>query len=234
MMTFDEWCKANLPKNLGVSYLSNAKFVGDQDGDAKIDHKSWCECRFGIKKIIFNYPATIVFWNDGMKTVVKCSEGDKFNKFQGVAAAVMRRMYENLYGSMNYIKKKIAEAQDDSPKLENDVKKMVEKTEKKEKNEEESCKIKIIKFFEMEKACQTLELMKLSIKKTGYISICEYYKIAEHEELITQDINQCQYGWINLGKAFISEDFETMWYQIKLPEPINIVKAKVKKAEKES
>ena len=28
----------------------------------------------GIKKVIFNPPATIVFWEDGSKTVVKCRE----------------------------------------------------------------------------------------------------------------------------------------------------------------
>ena len=28
----------------------------------------------GIKNVIFNPPATIVFWEDGSKTVVKCQE----------------------------------------------------------------------------------------------------------------------------------------------------------------
>ena len=28
--------------------------------------------RFNIKEVIFNDPATIVYWEDGTKTVVKC------------------------------------------------------------------------------------------------------------------------------------------------------------------
>ena len=34
----------------------------------------------GIKKVIFNDPATIVLWDDGTKTVVKCSEGDTYSE----------------------------------------------------------------------------------------------------------------------------------------------------------
>ena len=33
-----------------------------------------------IKRVVFNDPATIVFWKDGTKTVVKCSKGDTFSK----------------------------------------------------------------------------------------------------------------------------------------------------------
>ena len=43
---------------------------------------------FGIKKVIFNDPATIVFWNDGSKTVVKCQEGDIFDPEKGLAMAI--------------------------------------------------------------------------------------------------------------------------------------------------
>ena len=32
--------------------------------------------RFTIKNVIFNPPATIVFWKDGTKTIVKCGEHD--------------------------------------------------------------------------------------------------------------------------------------------------------------
>ena len=31
-----------------------------------------------ITNVIFNNPATIVFWSDGTKTVVKCDERDEF------------------------------------------------------------------------------------------------------------------------------------------------------------
>ena len=38
-----------------------------------------------IKKVIFNDPATIVMWNDGTKTVVKCRVGDIFDAEKGIA-----------------------------------------------------------------------------------------------------------------------------------------------------
>lgn len=52
---------------------------------------------FGIKKVIFNPPATIVFWNDGSKTVVKCSEDDIFDPLAGIAFALMRKVYGKEY-----------------------------------------------------------------------------------------------------------------------------------------
>ena len=37
----------------------------------------------GIKKVIFNNPATIIIWNDNSKTVVKCEEGEIYDKEKG-------------------------------------------------------------------------------------------------------------------------------------------------------
>lgn len=45
-----------------------------------------------IKKVIFNNPATIVFWSDGSKTVVKCIEGDVFDPSKGLAMAISKRV----------------------------------------------------------------------------------------------------------------------------------------------
>lgn len=46
---------------------------------------------FGIKKVVFNDPATIVIWNDGTKTIVKCQEGDIFDPEKGLAMAISKR-----------------------------------------------------------------------------------------------------------------------------------------------
>lgn len=46
-----------------------------------------------IHHIIFNDPATIVFWEDGTKTVVKCMEGEKFERYAGFAMACMKKMF---------------------------------------------------------------------------------------------------------------------------------------------
>lgn len=45
-----------------------------------------------IKKVIFNNPATIVYWNDGSKTVVKCQDGDTFDKEKGLSLAICKRL----------------------------------------------------------------------------------------------------------------------------------------------
>lgn len=52
---------------------------------------------FGIDKVVYSQPATIVFWKDGSKTVVKCSENDVFDPLAGIAFAVMRKVYGKEY-----------------------------------------------------------------------------------------------------------------------------------------
>ena len=44
-----------------------------------------------IKNLIFAPPATIVYWSDGSKTVVKCSEKDAFDPEKGLAMAIAKR-----------------------------------------------------------------------------------------------------------------------------------------------
>lgn len=50
-----------------------------------------------INKVIFNDPATIVFWKDGTKTVVKCGEKDTFDKEKGLAMAITKKAFGNKY-----------------------------------------------------------------------------------------------------------------------------------------
>lgn len=48
----------------------------------------------GIRKVIFNDPATIIFWNDGTKTVVK-ADGESFDAEKGMAMAISKKMLGN-------------------------------------------------------------------------------------------------------------------------------------------
>ena len=48
-----------------------------------------------IDKVIFSDPATIVFWNDGTKTVVKCQGGDTFSPHTGLAMACAKKLLGN-------------------------------------------------------------------------------------------------------------------------------------------
>lgn len=59
----------------------------------KIFDNEYLEFFTGIKKVIFNGPATIVIWLDGSKTVVKCAEGDGYSKFSGLAIAICKHTY---------------------------------------------------------------------------------------------------------------------------------------------
>lgn len=48
-----------------------------------------------ITRVIFNRPATIVFWEDGTKTVVKCSPDDTYSKETGLAMAIAKKCLGN-------------------------------------------------------------------------------------------------------------------------------------------
>ena len=58
-----------------------------------------------IKNVIFNDPATIVFWEDGTKTVVKCQDGDEFDPEKGLAMAIAKKAYGNKGNYCNKMKK---------------------------------------------------------------------------------------------------------------------------------
>lgn len=49
----------------------------------------------GIKKVIFNNPATIIFWTDGTKTVVKAQGKEKYDKEKGIAMAIAKKALGN-------------------------------------------------------------------------------------------------------------------------------------------
>lgn len=53
------------------------------------------------KKIIHNGPATIVYWEDGEKTVVKLMEGDTYDEYAAFTAALAKK----IFGSTGYAKR---------------------------------------------------------------------------------------------------------------------------------
>ena len=62
-----------------------------------------------IEKVVFNNPATIVFWATGEKTVVKCQDGESFDKEKGLALCVMKYVMGNKSSYNNIIKKIVEE-----------------------------------------------------------------------------------------------------------------------------
>lgn len=57
-----------------------------------------------IKNVIYNRPATIVFWKDGTKTVVKC-ENEEFDPEKGLAIAIAKKALGNNYHYYDVFKK---------------------------------------------------------------------------------------------------------------------------------
>ena len=51
----------------------------------------WIMRELRIKRVLHKNPATIVFWQDGSKTVVKCGEGETYDKEKGILWAFYKR-----------------------------------------------------------------------------------------------------------------------------------------------
>ena len=66
-------------------------------------------CVPNIKDVIFNNPATIVIWEDGEKTVVKCQEGDIYDPEKGLAMAITKRALGNKGNYCEELKKWLPE-----------------------------------------------------------------------------------------------------------------------------
>jgi hypothetical protein len=46
-----------------------------------------------IKRVIYNPPATIVMWNDGTKTIVKCMDDEEYSQYYGFCACVCKKLF---------------------------------------------------------------------------------------------------------------------------------------------
>ena len=57
-----------------------------------------------IENVIFNEPATIVFWTDGTKTVVKAND-EEFDPEKGLVMAIAKKRFGNEGNYYNHIKK---------------------------------------------------------------------------------------------------------------------------------
>ena len=90
---------ANMQKQ--VNYYKK-KALNDIYGKSK--SSNW-----GINRVIFNDPATIVVWNDGSKTVVKASN-EPFDPEKGLAMAIAKKALGNKGNYYEIFKKYIKHA----------------------------------------------------------------------------------------------------------------------------
>lgn len=75
------------------------------DADIAMTCELYEKIKFTIKNVIFNGPATIVFWEDGTKTVVKCDERDEFDPEKSIAMTICKKVFDNKSRYFNQIKK---------------------------------------------------------------------------------------------------------------------------------
>lgn len=75
--------------------------------------RRWMPCdkvgmatRLEAKDVIYNKPATIVLWEDGTKTVVKCDERDEYDPKIGLALCYMKKALGNSSRALNDVLKK--------------------------------------------------------------------------------------------------------------------------------
>lgn len=94
MPTCFDTCRITLRNNLNDISLKPTKELGSNI--AKIDPSL-----FEPKDIIRNGPATIVFWKDGTKTVVKLKEGTPDDQYSAFCIALAKK----IFGSGNRVNK---------------------------------------------------------------------------------------------------------------------------------
>ena len=79
-------------------YFTSAEMLDETE------HYVYVASELKIEKVIFNEPATIIFWNDGTKTVVKCQEGDEYDKEKGFAMCITKKFFGNKSNFNNVMK----------------------------------------------------------------------------------------------------------------------------------
>lgn len=77
--------------------------------DKKSGDRPWGWGVPGIDKVTFNNPATIVFWEDGTKTVVKAQNGEPYDPEKGLAMAITKRALGNKGNYCNVLNKHLSD-----------------------------------------------------------------------------------------------------------------------------
>lgn len=89
-LPFDEGCPDKSCK------CDNCKYFDECFADEIYPDPAYVPPMWGIPdidRVVFNDPATIVFWEDGTKTVVKCAKDQTFERYAGFIAACAKKMF---------------------------------------------------------------------------------------------------------------------------------------------
>lgn len=69
-----------------------------------------------IKNVYFNKPVTVVLWDDGTKTIVRCQDGDTYSRETGLALCVAKKAMGNKSNFNDIFHKWIPEGKKEKPK----------------------------------------------------------------------------------------------------------------------
>lgn len=151
------------------------------------------------KKVIFNDPATIVYWSDGSKTVVKCGNDDVYDREKGFAMCVLKRLYGDKFHSI--LKKHVPQEENASVP-----------------DPDEVCNARKIKRLDFEiifdyheDAKKVLFALVDLIKKYGYAYVSDLYNLINSNSTY-EDTRR---GWYNLTSATIT--YTRNGYVLSLP-----------------
>ena len=91
----------NLPCTFEIPRLSFAEMLGDTFGARA--HISQTDSKYIPERILKSGIATIVFWKDGTKTIIKLPDGDTPDDYSAFTAALAKK----IFGSNSKVKKVI-------------------------------------------------------------------------------------------------------------------------------
>ena len=95
------------PINIDVVFSSRPTTNKKKEAKKLVDSfetKQSTNRRVKIKDVIFSDPATVVFWSDDTKTVVKTRGGEKYDKEKGLAMAIVKKITGNTGNYYNIFK----------------------------------------------------------------------------------------------------------------------------------
>lgn len=230
-----EWNKVRSLTEAAVPILSDVKMQIEVkkycDEDIEQTKNLYYGLSLTIKDVIFNPPATIVFWMDGTKTVVK-DQGEVFyDPEKGMAMAVAKKAFGNKGNYYNQFKKYIdiwekkQEAEftssyantvldDIIEKFRNSLTKINYNTVSNEKRTKIDTKIVFKNRFEADVALDTL---RDCFKEFGVVSVSDLYEVAE----IECDHTYNRFGWKDYDAIHNAKIVKVKGgYMIDLPEPV--------------
>ena len=109
LIDYPELYPTNTFKPIDIDITLSSRPTTDKKKEAKkpvdsFETKQSTNRRVKIKDVIFSDPATVVFWNDNTKTVVKTRGGEKYDKEKGLAIAIVKMITGNTSNYYNIFK----------------------------------------------------------------------------------------------------------------------------------